>query len=589
MLSAVSRERQIVADACDLARREGVQPGMTLAHARALVDPERIIARDVDTSRDRAALKALAQWIMRRYSPVVAIDTDSYGLNIDITGCQRLFRGDVTLMTQLATDVLRMGFNMRLAVAPTLGAAWAIARYGAYPREPRPTSSNPVVALAATRTRTNQVAPPRDLLPGGQVREPDAIRVSLEPLPVEGLRLEPEVIEAFDEVGVETIEHVLRLPRGSIVPRFGATVLHRLDQAMGRTPELVEPEDFFEHPATNRIFDGPVTQIEAIEITVRELLEKLCEHLHRLGVGAWKADVRCRCVDLAPSTTTITLSSPSRDPKHLWTLLAPKLESLHLGHGAEEVVVTASQTARIAQTQIAPNWAPSEGTSSTSSGHDQAFGALLDTFASRLGHESVRHAKDVHTHVPEHAHVFAVYEAVSGQRRGDGEMTAPDRVSLSHDRPSILWSNPEPIRVMAKLSDDDPSSIPVQWRWRGESSAIIVSIGPERIAGPWWQNSTPAPLAREQPGPDEPGRGGRRPKKGFRPPKSGPYRGLFKMGAKVIEALSLATPPPELAAVTEPPDSFPRDYFRICDERGRWLWIFRHVQTDRWFLHGQWG
>jgi len=32
-----------------------------------------------------------------------------------------------------------------------------------------------------------------------------------------------------------------------------------------------------------------------------------------------------------------------------------------------------------------------------------------------------------------------------------------------------------------------------------------------------------------------------------------------------------------------------RDYFKVQAEDGRWVWIFRQVQTAQWFTHGQWG
>lgn len=32
-----------------------------------------------------------------------------------------------------------------------------------------------------------------------------------------------------------------------------------------------------------------------------------------------------------------------------------------------------------------------------------------------------------------------------------------------------------------------------------------------------------------------------------------------------------------------------RDYFAIQDERGRWLWVFRELESSRWFVHGVWG
>jgi protein ImuB len=31
-----------------------------------------------------------------------------------------------------------------------------------------------------------------------------------------------------------------------------------------------------------------------------------------------------------------------------------------------------------------------------------------------------------------------------------------------------------------------------------------------------------------------------------------------------------------------------RDYFKVQDDTGRWLWVYREVQTNRWFIHGEW-
>ncbi len=31
-----------------------------------------------------------------------------------------------------------------------------------------------------------------------------------------------------------------------------------------------------------------------------------------------------------------------------------------------------------------------------------------------------------------------------------------------------------------------------------------------------------------------------------------------------------------------------RDYFRVQDEGGRWLWLFREADGGRWFVHGEW-
>jgi hypothetical protein len=31
-----------------------------------------------------------------------------------------------------------------------------------------------------------------------------------------------------------------------------------------------------------------------------------------------------------------------------------------------------------------------------------------------------------------------------------------------------------------------------------------------------------------------------------------------------------------------------RDYYRVQDEAGLWLWVFRRLDTGRWFVHGLW-
>lgn len=71
-----------------------------------------------------------------------------------------------------------------------------------------------------------------------------------------------------------------------------------------------------------------------------------------------------------------------------------------------------------------------------------------------------------------------------------------------------------------------PDKAPAQITWQGRRHKILRGIGPERIALEWWQDSTHS-------------------------------------------------------------DQAARDYFRVQDETGRWLWIFRD-STGEWFLHGAW-
>src|SRR5207244_4333879 len=84
-----------------------------------------------DPQADHRLLQALAGWCAR-YSPLVGMEqTDEpSALFLDITGCAPLFGGEECLAVQVAHDFERAGYLVRVVVADTIGAVWAVARYG---------------------------------------------------------------------------------------------------------------------------------------------------------------------------------------------------------------------------------------------------------------------------------------------------------------------------------------------------------------------------------------------------------------------------------------------------------------------------
>lgn len=72
-----------------------------------------------------------------------------------------------------------------------------------------------------------------------------------------------------------------------------------------------------------------------------------------------------------------------------------------------------------------------------------------------------------------------------------------------------------------------PDHPPSRIQWRGRSYRIIRGVGPERIAAEWWEQYADDPFEE-------------------------------------------------------------RDYFKIQDETGRWLWVFRMKISQTWFVHGVW-
>ncbi|MET0923006.1 MAG: DNA polymerase Y family protein, partial [Xanthobacteraceae bacterium] len=170
------------------AERLGLRCGLALAQARAMHPA--LAAVPEDQAADARLLDAIADWC-QRYTPLVAADPPE-GILFDIGGCAHLFGGEEKLRDDLLARMTRLGLSAHAAVAATIGAASAAARFGD-------------VAATADASR-------------------DA-RECLAPLPLAALRLSDETVAALARLGLKRIGDILDLPRAPLAARFGADLL----------------------------------------------------------------------------------------------------------------------------------------------------------------------------------------------------------------------------------------------------------------------------------------------------------------------------------------------------------------------------
>ena len=447
LLTAPDHGREVVTRCCERACAAGVFAGMTLAHARALLHREQVHAEAESADRDAAALRALARWA-NRFAPTVATDPPD-GLVLDVTGCERLYGGEIPLADAVGGAVTRLGVRCRLAIAPTIGGAWAWARYG--------DAARPIL---------------RD----------DDVAGSLAPLPVESLRIEPHAVEELAAVGVRRVEQLLDLPRAQLANRFGHAILRRIDQALRPAAddclaraEAIQPVRPAPPPEVERVFDGPCRQYEAIELAVRGLVDALSAALRLREVGVRRLRLRLERSDAEPVQETLELSHPSRDAKHLWSLIRPRVERINLGYGVDAIRLTAADAAPLPSGQAAliADAAP------VSSAADEAeAGRLIDVLSNRLGRDRVLRIEPVDTHVPEKS--FRLRPASEPQAR----VMTEDPPALEGDRPSILLPQVRPVNVTLMRPEG-----PVLQVQHGEAQRVVATIGPERIAPRWWRSS----------------------------------------------------------------------------------------------------
>lgn len=429
----------------DAAAELGLAAGMSLADARA-IHPALAVAQ-ADEAGDAAALRRLALWC-QRYSPLTRVDPPD-GLCIDITGCAHLFGGEEALAGDLASRLRAFGLSPRLAIASTIGAAWAVARHGA-------------MALESV--------------------EPGQTGARLAALPVAGLRIEAATVQALGRLGLERIGLVAGKPRAPLASRFGAMLVRRLDQALGHESERFDPlSPPPAHFATLR-FAEPVVTLEAIGQVTERLVGELAATLGEAGKAARRLELVLFRVDGWRELLELRISRPSNDPRHLSRLLGERLDRIrdHAGFGFEIAVLAAFdvENAEAVQPALVAGLDPGGRADADPDG----FARLLDRFVNRLGPASVIRFAPNESYLPERA-----VRPVSVLAR----LPAHDwpahcqalRGQAGSARPALLLVRPEPIEVIVEMPDKPPA----RFEWRRVSHRVARADGPERIAPEWWK------------------------------------------------------------------------------------------------------
>ena len=505
--------RQIVVCACNHAMAHGVRRGMTLAQARAIC-PDLSHAPH-QPAEDARALESLARWLMR-FSPVVAPEPPD-AIFLDVTGSERLFGSYENLLRIVTLAVARLNISANICIAPTLGAAWAVASFI-----------------------------------DGAIVSPDQLISTLSPFPPQALRLDAVTAAVLDSLGIETIGRLIDLPREALPARFGATLLQRIDQALGRIAEPLAPLPHRSPIQARMEFDGAVDSPEILGLALKELLGTLLVQLTRHGCGARRLDVEFRCAHHPPLLKTILLSRPTRNVGNLLNLLRCMLETVYSDEGFTAIRLSAPLFERLTDEQ---------STLHEDAGHvsEVELGHLLERLQIRLGPQAVVRAELIESHLPEKASQLLastlsrrerkiandeiqihggmtndeirIHESMTNSRMKDfasirnlniRNLFVNSNFVIRHSspRPLHLLSKPREVKVMSAPSHEG-GGLPFSFTCDGTVHRIMHAIGPERIAGVWWEGRDKT-----------------------------------------------------------------RDYFDAQDHNGRRFWLFRVAQSGRWFMHG---
>lgn len=430
VLRTPSHGRMVVSGINAVAEREGAHTNDVLADVRALI-PNLQVADDAP-EKLQLALTKLATWCIR-FTPFVAIDPPD-GIFLDATGCAHLWGSEENYLNDIVKKVTQRGYYVRVAMADTAGAAWAVARYA--------------------RDAGNYLIVP-----------PQQHGRALHMLPPECLRMDAASAALLHKLGLRHVKQLMKIPASALRRRFGPLLLMQLNKALGYELEMLQPVQPIEPYQERLPCLEPIVTSQGIEIALKNLLERLCLRLQREEKGVRKCIFKCLRVDGKIESISIATHSASHHVPHLYHLFEIKIQHIEPALGIELFMLEAPKVESLVPAQ-SKMWEGSGGL------HDQRLAELIDRLSNKIdGSRIYRYLPDEH-YWPERSvkKTTSLSEVPTTQWRTDVV------------RPLQLLPTPEPIDVAAPIPDYPP----MLFRHKGNVHNIVRADGPERIEQEWW-------------------------------------------------------------------------------------------------------
>jgi len=317
----------------------GVRPGMPLAEARSMAQP---IIRSSQRARrskslpspeqfafefhewqplrDRSELKATAE-LTRRYAPIVGLDEvpmpDS--LLLDITGCGPLFGGEAALAESLLKELQQAGWSCRIAIAQTVSAVWALTHASRHQSDSRAASPNRRQRRSATESQQHEL--PIQIVPPGLHQS------ETNPLPVAASRLSLSDLEILSHLGIRTIGQLVSLPREDLPARLSAEAILRIQQLLEIVDEPIDPLPEANPVAADWSSEEPATSLNDFRHVLHYLTGRIEEQLTRRRLACSSLACLFQCADGSTVPLTSSVVKPTQSSKLLHEVLCLRLDN----------------------------------------------------------------------------------------------------------------------------------------------------------------------------------------------------------------------------------------------------------------------
>lgn len=419
--------RMIIVDRNAIAERYGIHFGMAVADARVICPSLHVM----DDRPDHAArvLKGLAEWCIR-YTPCVAVDMPD-GLILDATGCTHLWGSEQDYLTDIQQRLNAFGYHVKMSIADTIGTAWAVSRF----------------------------AENRSIIESGTQHH------ALLALPSSALRLDADVTDRLNKLGLRQVKDFIAMPRPALRRRFSKDIIRRIDQALGYAEETIQPIQPIEPYEARLPSLEPILTRTGIEMALHTVLQDLCKRLATEGKGLRGCVFKCFRTDGKIETIETGTNRATHNAQHLFKLFEIKLDSIEPAMGIEFFLLEAKQVENVMAIQE-KFWDQSSGI------NNRHLLELLDRFTGKFGANCIRRYLPDEHYWPERS----VKPAAS--------ITEAPATSWNAERPRPvqLLTRPHLIEVAAPIPDYPP----MHFRYKGTLHKVVKADGPERIEQEWW-------------------------------------------------------------------------------------------------------
>ena len=425
----------VIHDVSRAAAALGIVPGARVTDMRTLVPHLQV--EEADPDADAADLKRLATWA-RRWCPWTQVEGMD-ALLLDTSGSDHLHGGEDRMARDMVTAFARAGLTAHVAVAPTIGAAWALAHHG---------SARRIICPA------------------------DSAADTLAPLPTTALRLDGDTVLLLRRLGLKTIGALAALPHEALVRRFRRieapwrNPVLRLDQAFGRLHEPFVAEADRPPLRVLRRLAEPLGDVAGLTQILTDLTVDLCDMMAERHASARALRFTAYRVDGSMAHAAARTGRGSRDAAHLVKLFDGKLDHIDPGFGVD----TAALEVLSAEEQGAV-----QDDLTGEARDDMAFARLIDRLAARLGEDAVLRPQTSGSHLPERGEILIPAAGDAWRIRA--------RSAVLGRSPLRLLMQPEEAQVIHAI----PEGPPARFVWRRQAHDVTRTAGPERIAPEWWR------------------------------------------------------------------------------------------------------